>query len=387
MTDQLTSTGLTIDDLTTRTAALKAAIRAAISANLDLQTSKPAGQFVEAFAEHSQELAELLEEVYAAFDPDQATGVALTALSLLTGTQRRDATYSTVAVTLDLDATTTVPAGTTFAVSGDTSNTWTLDAAVTSVGASTYPGTATATTAGAVQALAGTLTVIVTPVAGLNSVTNVADATVGQEEETDTELRLRREQEITLGGSASVESIQAALSAVDEVIAVVVLENDADAASDGMPPHSVEALFWDGGSAASTAELAGIILDQKSAGIRAYGSTTETVEDSQGVSHEIGLTRAAEQVIEVEVDVDVDADYVGDTAVEEAIASWSQSALSIGDDVYLSKVSGVVVDLDGVVNVSAVRLAISPAAPAASDVSIGDRQIATISTSDITVTS
>ena len=387
MTDQLTSAGLTIDDLTTRTAALKAALRSAIAANLDLQTSKPAGQFVEAFAEHAQQLAELLEEVFSAYDPDQATGQSLTALALLTGTQRRAATYGTVAVTLDLDATTTVPAGTTFAVSGDSDNTWTLDTAVTSVGAGNYAGTATATTAGAVQALAGTLTVIVTPVAGLNSVTNAANATAGQAEEIDAALRLRRELEVTQGGSTSVDSIRAAVSALDDVRQVVLLENDLDVTANGIPPHSIECIYWAGAVAPAglSEDIAEILLDQKPAGIQAYGSDSETIYDDQLNSHAIGLTEATEKAVDLEYTLTTTADiYPGDAAFKDVIAGYDTTYQGIGDDVLYARWLALAYEVEGVENVS-LRLRFSGGAWGTADLSVGTREVATVSSGDITV--
>jgi len=44
-----------------------------------------------------EQLAELVQEVHASHDPDQATGRSLDAVSSITGTYRDDATFSTVA--------------------------------------------------------------------------------------------------------------------------------------------------------------------------------------------------------------------------------------------------------------------------------------------------
>ena len=75
---------------------------------------------------------------------------------------------------------------------------------------------------------------------------------------------------------------------------------------------------------------------------------------------------------------DDDTEYIGDVAVAAAIETWADANLGVGDDVYLSKISGAVIDLGGVTNVSAVRLSIFPAAVGAADVVITSRQIATI---------
>jgi uncharacterized phage protein gp47/JayE len=109
------------------------------------------------------------------------------------------------------------------------------------------------------------------------------------------------------------------------------------------------------------------------------------VEDSQGNEHTIGYTLADEQRILVEVDVNSDG-TVADTALETAIETLvgAFGPPGIGDEVYRSKISAEVSDLDGVLNVVAVRLSIHPAAVAAADIIIGPREIATISSGDVT---
>ena len=162
-----------------------------------------------------------------------------------------------------------------------------------------------------------------------------------------------------------------------------------------MPPNSIEAVYWDGGAGAADQETIGeTILDQKPAGIKAYGTHYETITDSQGNDYEIGMTLADEQVIVVEVDLTQGDDYVGDAAIKADIVAWAAS-LGIGDDVYRSQISGIVLDIDpatgtssnGVANVSQVQLSVSPAAVGAADITIGAREIATISTGSITVNS
>lgn len=390
MTDQLTATGLEIDTLEDRIASVSADLRTSISAILDLSPDQPTGQLVRIVLEHVQQLAELLQEVHSAFDPDQATGASQTALALVTGTVRRDATHGTVAVTLDLDAATTVPAGTLFAVLGDPTNEWSLDADVTSVGAGPYAGTATAVIAGPYPALAATITVIVTPVGGLNSVTNAADATAGLAEETDAELRVRRELEVTQGGSTSAAAILAAVLANTEVREAACFENDTDwTSADGMPPHSVEVCYWAGAVAPPTlsADLAETILEQKAGGIQAYGSTVETVVDAAG-SHQIGLTEAADRAVGLEFTLTTDssAGYPGDAAFKAAMADIAQAQQGIGDDVLLSRWIANAFTVPGVVEVTLLRTQwIDTPGWAVTNRVITARQVATISTADMVV--
>jgi uncharacterized phage protein gp47/JayE len=394
MTDELTSTGLNLDDFETVRALVVAQLRATISNILDVSPDQPIGQITDITLEHRQQISELLQEIYSAMDPEQATGQSLDALCSMTGTYRNPATYGTVGLTLNLNAATTVPAGSIAAVTGDPDNQWILDADVTSVGAGNYAGTATASETGVIQALAGTITTIVTPVAGWNSVTNALDADEGEEVESDTDLRLRREVELQQGGSTTLGAVVAAVSAIEEVIQVIGYENVRSYVQDGMPPKSIEIVYWSGATsptpAAVVAEIAETIQSEKAGGIQAYGTDTdgastetETVTDAYG-SYEIGFTRAEDLRVELEYTLTTNSDYPGDVTFQAYVASWADDNLGIGSDVLYTKMIDVGYNVAGIDNLS-LRLRFFGGGWGTSDLSVGGRQIATVDSGDITV--
>lgn len=394
MTDQLTSTGLTIDSLEDRIAAIKARIRSSISANIPMSIEDPVGQLVEILAESIQNLAELAQVVHTAFDPAQATGNLLSSLCALTGTIKRAATQGTVTLTVDLDGGTVLPAGSIASVATDPTNQWATDTAVTAPAgpAASYTVAATAVEAGEYIALAGTITTIVTAVVGWNSVTNLADATPGQEIEEDPDLRERRDTEVFLSGSTSVEAIQADVSAIDGIISCKVYENNSTIPDGLRPPHSFEVTLWDGSPpAVANADIAEAIFEGKPAGIRAYGTTTVAHVDSQGVSHQVGFSRATVVYILVDITINVNNDYAGDSAVETAIAAMINS-LPVGAAVRRSDIIHVVEAIDGVewTDLSAgPLLSRKPAAVGAADIVLTETEKAYIqdTVADITVTS
>ena len=391
MTDSLDSTGLALDSMETRLARVQAALRASISPILDLSADQPSGQLVSILVEHIQELAELLQEVFTGFDPDQASGAALDGLCQLTGTYRKAATYGTVTLTLTATGACVVPVGSLVAVAGDPDNQWATTAAVTFAAAGSQDVSAKATTAGAVAANAGTITTIVTPVAGWSAVTNASDATVGSEAETDTELRLRREQEVTLSGSASVDSVMAEVSALTGVEQVAVYENATSHAGApivgypvSLPPHSVEVLFWTLYTGADLTALyetiASAIHSTKPAGIETYGGHSETVTD-----HTIKMTLATEVPLSLGVWLTTDAEtYVGDSAIKTALASWFTEHLTIGDDVLRARITSICMGESGVENVYSITID-DGTGPIVVDYSVDARSIATIATASITV--
>jgi uncharacterized phage protein gp47/JayE len=79
---------------------------------------------------------------------------------------------------------------------------------------------------GPIPAPVGSLTDILTPVAGWTSLTNFKAGVTGREQETDVELRLRRLNSLRISGTATVEAIRARLlQEVSGVTSVLVFEN------------------------------------------------------------------------------------------------------------------------------------------------------------------
>jgi uncharacterized phage protein gp47/JayE len=395
MTDTLTAAGLQIKTLDVRIQEIKDRLRADISANLYLGTDSPYGQTLLILAEEIQRLAELLQEVHGAMDPGQATGTSLAALCAITGTNRQEATKGTVTLTVNLDGGTTLDAGSIAAVATDSTNTWVTDVAVVAPAgpAADYPVAATAGNAGNYPALAGTITTIVTAVAGWNTVTNSSDADAGLDEQTDTDLRDTRETEVTQGGSTSASAIQANLSQIDGVQSVTVYENELHYAQSGRPPKSIEATIWDGSPpAADNADIVEAIYNNKAAGIQAYGNTSVQYTDSQGEVQTIGFSRTTLVNILVDITIIVGSDYVGDAAVQTAIAAHITDTLGVADAVRRSDIIAVVEALDGVeyTDFSAgPLLSRKPAAVGATDIVLTDTEKAWVDViaTDIVVTS
>lgn len=387
MADELTTTGLHIDDLLTRLDAVRARIRVAVSTILDLSDDQPIGQIVSILNEHQQQLAELIQEIHAGIDPDQATGQTLDAISAITGTYRRAATYGRVDLTLTFTGAATVPAGSLVSVAGDSANQWAIDEDVVASGAGSQSASATSTTPGVVPALAGTITTIVTPVANWSAVTNASAASSGEGRETDTELRLRREIEVQGGGSTSVDSIQAAVSQIEGVLECFCLENDLDVAADSRPPHSVEVVYWTTytGTAltALNALIAAAIFEEKAGGVRAYGSTIVEHDDSQGNAHQIGMTLAQELELELRYTLVTSSSYPGDAAFSAAVAAAFD--LGVGDDVYHSRMVSVALSVPGVEDVTDLDMNLNGAGWVSVSIAVTQRQIATLVAADVTV--
>ena len=260
---------------------------------------------------------ELAEDVHKAFDPDEATGTSQDGCCALVGVARIAESYSTATVTATGTVGTVIAAGKT--VSHNVTGTrWDTLAEATIGAGGTVDISVQAQTAGVVPAIAGTLTVIETPVAGWDSVTNAADATVGRAEETDSELRLRRAQSLQVIGAGTVEAIRARLKAdVEDLTEALVIENDGDVDDgDGRPPHSFEAVV---AGSATAQDVADKIWEVKGAGIKAHGDNTQAVTDSMGFSHDMEYSDATEVEIWIRVELAVGSVFTEGTTQTDTV--------------------------------------------------------------------
>lgn len=242
----------------------------------------------------------------------------------------------------------------------------------------------TAVTAGATQAPARTLTVIESPVSGLNSVLNLEDATVGRNLETDADLRARRLASLQIAGAGTVEAIQSGLANLDGVTAALVFENDTlipDA--DGRPSKSFEAVVA-GGIVSSIAEQ---IWKSKPAGISTFGSRSDNITDSQGNTQTINWSRPTNVNIYLEVDLTTDANFP-DTGLADAETALLAvgNAFGIGSDVvvYPTLISALN-NIPGILDV-AIRIGTTISPLNDDNVNIDADEIAVFDSSRTTVT-
>jgi len=219
---------------------------------------------------------------------------------------------------------------------------------------------------------------------------NTADAVEGTNLETDPELRVRREALLRASGSSTVEAIRAKLLEIAGVLQVTVLENTSDVTDgDGLPPHSFEAVVYRASwTAAQEQEVADTIWENKPAGIATYGSETDTVEDSQGISHTIYWSKPTAVNIYIAATLTKDTDLYptdGDDQVKAALVAKGDSLL-VGEDVIALVFKAIPLGIAGVVDVTAFTIDTVTPPVGTANISIGVRQIAAFDTSRITVT-
>lgn len=441
MTAGLSASGFTPKPYAEALGEIEDALRAQFGSAINLSPQSAFGQIAGVLANEVAAAWDLAQAVYDATNPDAATGAALDAICAISGTVRRAATKSSAVVTVtgapgtvlsqgreigvdgsndrfETTADVTIAAllawaTTTPYVVGDrrtrTSRVYEVTVAGTSGGTGPsgtgsaisdggvtwrYIGEGTgaadvaaeATAAGPVVALAGDLIEIETPVSGWQSVTNLLDAETGTDEETDAELRIRREAELRRPGNATVEAIRATILDVTGVESCTVYENPTDTTDgDGVPPHAIEALVLGGDDDA----VAAAIFASVAAGILAHGTTTETVTDSQGIDHDVGFTRPDEIEVYVIAHVTFDADKYpddGDDQVAAAILALGETYPG-GLDVRANALRAPVFAVSGVLDVPNLYIGTAPTPSAETTITITTRQIAAFDSSRISVVS
>ncbi|MEG2039681.1 MAG: baseplate J/gp47 family protein [Hafnia sp.] len=211
-------------------------------------------------------------------NPNIATGTFLDAIWMLTGGQRRGATYSQVVGKCSGVAGAIIPAGSRARTkNGDEFKTL-ENATIGDLGYAYVLFQATET--GPVPAPIDSLTRITDAVLGWESVTNETLGSLGENVQSDVSARSMRRKTLALQGVSTTEAITSALYDVPGVRSLKFRENveDTQQVIDGvtMKPHSIYVCV-DGGT---DAEIGEALLIAKSAGCGFNGTTTVNVTDS-----------------------------------------------------------------------------------------------------------
>ncbi len=288
--------------------------RYAFGQEINLSTVTVEGQEIGILAEHMALLWELAEAVYHSAYLSTAEGICLDNLAELAGITRIPAAYSTLADDGIIDRRALVkgtpgviiPAGKRASVYG-TRRIFETTEEVEIGSGGVASVTMRAVETGPIEAPAGTLTVIETPISGWDEINNPLDAIPGRPAETDDELRIRIKNSNQIAGSGTVNSISARLiNDIKDCSMATVLENDTDHYDiNGLPPHSIAVVVFGG----ADNDIAHKIWELKGAGIGTHGNITIPVKDSMGYYHNVSFSRAENVPIWMHIQIRVDGNF------------------------------------------------------------------------------
>lgn len=357
--------------------------------NLNTTPESPDGQIIGIVSASQSELWEIAEAVYNAFNPSAATGNTLSNLVQINGITRQAAVASVVTLTINGNNGTVIPSGSLVSTI-DNSITFATDTEVIIPVSGTITVEATATVTGPIPAVAGTITQIDTPVTGWDTVNNLADAVEGDNEESDIELRARRERSVARAAKGILDTIIAEVLNVNAVEEAFIYENDTlivDPATN-TPGKAFQVVVLGG----VDADIARAIFDEKPIGIEAFGTTTVNVADSQGNLNPISFTRPTTVDIYVEVDTETFSNYPPDGAdrIKQAIVDYANGLLvegrsfGVGDDIIQTRLYTPVNTVEGH-SPTAIKIGTTASPTLENDITIDFDEVSEFTIANITV--
>jgi uncharacterized phage protein gp47/JayE len=213
-----------------------------------------------------------------------------------------------------------------------------------------------------------TITTIGTSLAGVESVTNpkptgspkeintnFSPFVLGEETETDEELRERAFNSTSIGGSATVNAIDARLREIEGVKALTLNRNRKNTMVDGMPSKSFEVIIYGG----SDEDVGRAIFETASidsndvGGINGVGASYTINSSVTKESEVINFSRPNEVNLDIELDLIVDENFIGEIDIRSIIVNYIGgtgvsgdfvNGLDVGEDIYKSVLARKLVD-------------------------------------------
>ena len=381
------TTGITIQTLSEILDEREANLQTFLGTDFTISGDNAIANLQLADSDREFDLQELLLYIAMQLDPDQAEGIWLDFICALNNIKRYEPGKTLIPLTITGTPNVSKNAGTIIVVDEDTDEYFTnIEAFTVSVGG-TVAVSFQATSFGDISASSGHAYSLKTASSGISSV--VWDGTgtysIGRYAETDIELRARREYTVELSASSTLASIRANVSEVEGVSYLNIYENDTISTVDTIPAKSFEVVV----SGGNDVEIATAILEKKGAGIQAYGTSTETILDENGNSFTIGFTRPTETAVELRITATVSSlqPEAWETDVKQKIVEKFEELYSVGSDIYTYNLYCVLNDIPEILNVSVFEVEKEVDSNNwATSLVIGKREVATISTANITIT-
>ena len=202
---------------------------------INFNSNTPDGNITEIMAEIGTVVRELITEVYNSCDPSKCSGAVQDNRYQINYLFRKAGRYSTVNIDITTDRTVTLDGldnlyddenASSYAVTDDAGNVWYLITSTT-----LYSGTTRcafrAKNIGEVIPVIGTITNQVTVVPGVVKViNNVGYTTLGEEQETDNEFRIRRDQSVSKSSTNTADAIRSKILTLADVTECAVWVNN-----------------------------------------------------------------------------------------------------------------------------------------------------------------
>jgi len=284
--DTLNENGLQLKSFDVLLEEFETRMREIYGDDINLDQDSPDGQLANIVAQMGTDVREVLQRIYDILNLDNATGVNLDRACALIGITRKGGTRTVTPITITTSAACTLVGlnedeTDAYTVQDNAGNKWNLQNTKYFSGADAASLSFQAETIGHQLTTPNTITTPVTLVLGVSSINNPTTATViGEDEETDLELRTRAKRSIMLASVGFTDSLYAALMNLDGMASVRILENVTNVTDEnGTSPHSIHVIT---AGSAPYKDIATTIMQKRSAGCGMDGDIVYPVMNADG---------------------------------------------------------------------------------------------------------
>lgn len=275
MTLAFTTEGVTIDSLDEIIERVSQAYKDIYGQDIDVAQDSPDGQRIGIEAKARADMQAFALDLYNSMDPDLARSVSLDRILKICGITRRPATRSTWDIDVTTDRSLTLSAD--YTIIDDLGQSWFVPQDV-DLTAGTTSVTFRALDFGAISNTSGAALDQATVVLGVTNLVATVDPVIGANEETDAELRRRRNRSLQNPSYTTTGGMFARLANTAGVLDVQVYENDTDSTdARGIPAHSLWVVI-EGGTLEDIAETMAL---NKTGGTGLLGSVTQVYNEER----------------------------------------------------------------------------------------------------------
>lgn len=291
MPNVIDANGLELETYDETLSRLQAKMQEIYGTDINLGSDTPDGQMLTIFCQEVQDLKDLLQSIYSQFDPDQAIGKVLDQRVAINGIERQGGSYTITPITLvnsqsvnlyGLDQDTED----VYTISDNEGNLWQLMETQLGLAAGTHVLDFRAAVPGEQLTIPNTINVPVSIILGVTSVNNPTSySNLGINEETDIQLKVRRQRSVSLASQGYLAGLLAALLDIPGMTSAFVYENRTGSTDgDGVPGHSIWVIV---AGTAAAADIADVIYKKRNAGCGMYGIESYIITQADGTSFEV----------------------------------------------------------------------------------------------------
>ena len=346
----VTSNGLEVqsyDELLTFEQGSLNGIYAADGESINFGSETPDGQATNIFAQIATDDRELAQGVYNSFDPDKCSGSVQDSRYALNFLFRNGGTFTIQNINVTVNKTVTLQGldanyndlnAASYTVSDNAGNLWYLiDTVTLTTGTTSLPFRSQ--NYGNPQPIIGTITNQVTKVLGVTSVINsVAPTTLGVEQETDSQFRLRRNRSTAIRGQNNNDSMLGQILGLDGVSDARTFVNIPTATDydSNLPDYAVWVIV-EGGANSDIAD----VIYANSTGLPTYGSVQVDVTATSGQVFTTKFDRANPVSLYIQFDFQFSGSstVINEDGIKEYIAS--NLTYNLGEDAETSKITTI----------------------------------------------